>query len=245
MAFPSNISTKAKDFMMCCLRKSPFHRKNVTKLLKHPFVKLESLSKMDKSFDDVSALNFDESPKSPANKHPKSYKDFPANVLDELDKIPQKNIKFFNEAAPDYKEDLLNLLKKIEKQKKEDSISHANNPKTKSDRKSMSSKFKEQPIEQRERKRSNNILAPNESPEINFKSEESERSPSKFISEGLYKDPKNHQEKDFHKKKGPVILMKDGSKRHSDTKSYKGDASLEQKPVSEEEVSYISSSEFI
>ena len=245
MAFPSNISAKAKDFMMCCLRKSPFHRKNVTKLLKHPFVKLESLSKMDKSFDDVSALNFDESPKSPGNKHDKSYKELPTNVLDELDKIPQREIKFFNEAAPGYKEDLLNLLKKIEKQKKEDLNPHANSPKTKSNRKSITSKLNERSNEQHERKRSNNLFAPNESPEINFKSEASERMPSKPLPMGVHQDPEHLQAKNFHKKNGPVVVMKGGSKRNSDTVLDKGNDPLEQKPVSEGEISDISSSEFI
>ena len=43
---------------MCCLRKSPFNRKNVRKLLKHPFVKaFEQSSILD--VNDVSDLEFD------------------------------------------------------------------------------------------------------------------------------------------------------------------------------------------
>lgn len=43
---------------MCCLRKSPFNRKNVRKLLKHPFVRaFEQSSILD--VNDVSDLEFD------------------------------------------------------------------------------------------------------------------------------------------------------------------------------------------
>lgn len=35
---PKNISHLAEDFIMCCLRKNPFNRKNVYKLLQHPFI---------------------------------------------------------------------------------------------------------------------------------------------------------------------------------------------------------------
>lgn len=36
--FPSHISVVAQDFIMCCLKRNPFNRKNVYKLLEHPFV---------------------------------------------------------------------------------------------------------------------------------------------------------------------------------------------------------------
>lgn len=36
--FPTHISNIAKDFIMSCLWKNPFYRKNVYKLLKHPFI---------------------------------------------------------------------------------------------------------------------------------------------------------------------------------------------------------------
>ena len=37
--FPEYFSVFAKDFILCCLKKHPFERKNVAKLLKHPFLK--------------------------------------------------------------------------------------------------------------------------------------------------------------------------------------------------------------
>jgi serine/threonine protein kinase len=36
--FPHHLSNLAKDFIFCCLRKNPFNRKNVYKLLQHPFI---------------------------------------------------------------------------------------------------------------------------------------------------------------------------------------------------------------
>lgn len=36
--FPQHLSNLAKDFVFCCLRKNPFNRKNVYKLLQHPFI---------------------------------------------------------------------------------------------------------------------------------------------------------------------------------------------------------------
>ena len=51
--FPSNISNLAKDFIMCCLRKNPFNRKNVYKLLQHPFI---TLNNGDSESEDMSSL---------------------------------------------------------------------------------------------------------------------------------------------------------------------------------------------
>lgn len=38
LAFPSHISPVAQDFILCCLRRNPFNRMNVYKLLAHPFI---------------------------------------------------------------------------------------------------------------------------------------------------------------------------------------------------------------
>lgn len=38
--YPSHISKVAKDFLNCCLQEIPFERKNVFKLLQHPFIQL-------------------------------------------------------------------------------------------------------------------------------------------------------------------------------------------------------------
>lgn len=38
ISIPSHVSGLAEDFVMCCLRRNPFNRKNVYKLLQHPFI---------------------------------------------------------------------------------------------------------------------------------------------------------------------------------------------------------------
>lgn len=38
--YPEELSPVAKDFLSCCLQEDPFKRKNVYKLLRHPFIQL-------------------------------------------------------------------------------------------------------------------------------------------------------------------------------------------------------------
>lgn len=58
--FPKNISILAKDFILCCLKKIPYKRYNVKKLLSHPFVLKADINFADEIFDDDSHLIFDE-----------------------------------------------------------------------------------------------------------------------------------------------------------------------------------------
>lgn len=126
ITFPSHISVKARDFIMCCLRKSPFHRKNVTKLLKHPFIKFQSLSKMEKSFDDVSELDFGERLKTPNETGIRRLESTGVNNNNN-NVTPVKNPNVEVKVERDHKADLLNILKKIEMQKKEEILNTKNN----------------------------------------------------------------------------------------------------------------------
>lgn len=241
LPMPPSISSKARDFMMCCLRKSPFHRKNVTKLLKHPFVKLESFSKMDKSFDDVSALNFDESPKSPRKLQEK---ELPFNVLQELEKPGKKQDKFFNESQISYKEDLLNILKKIEKQKREESIQTPYSPQTKSKRRSIPARTQEKHSYLHERKRSTNLPDVKDSSDINFVLDKSFGRPSKLLPEELVENGEQSVPMNFYKKDKPSMIVKSSHNKRDNIK-YTRNVSIGSRKISEEEASDISSSEFI
>lgn len=58
--FPPNISLFAKDFLLCCLKKTPYERYNVKKLLSHPFVLKADINFADALFDDEIDLEFDD-----------------------------------------------------------------------------------------------------------------------------------------------------------------------------------------
>ena len=57
--YPSSLSLNAVDFLKCCLKKGPYERKNVYKLLQHPFI-IEGKKKLNfEESGDVSCLEFD------------------------------------------------------------------------------------------------------------------------------------------------------------------------------------------
>ena len=58
--FPKSISILAKDFILCCLKKIPYKRYNVKKLLSHPFILKADINFAEEIFDDDSHLIFDE-----------------------------------------------------------------------------------------------------------------------------------------------------------------------------------------
>ena len=58
--FPSHISLLAKDFILCCLKKIPYKRYNVKKLLSHPFILKADIDFTDEIFDNESELVFDD-----------------------------------------------------------------------------------------------------------------------------------------------------------------------------------------
>ena len=104
---------------MCCLRKSPFHRKNITKLIQHPFVQNTVLKKLEKSFDDVSELYFEERPRSQkSSKHliapVKSNK-----ISRNINAKPIKNTAFAYDSEYNHND---NLSKKINKNDKQEHI---------------------------------------------------------------------------------------------------------------------------
>ena len=105
---------------MCCLRKSPFHRKNVTKLLQHPYIQQKATNKLEKSFDDVSELDFGERPRSVYDhRRPSSRRSY-RNIGNNNELTPVRVPD--NTVAPrkDPNADLINILKKIEAHKKEE-----------------------------------------------------------------------------------------------------------------------------
>ena len=105
---------------MSCLRKSPFHRKNVTKLLNHPYIKFQTLSNLEKSFDDVSGLNFEERPLSPITAKKPAFGSIEKDIEPELSFTPVKKPEHVLKPEKNHKADLLNILKKIQKQKNEE-----------------------------------------------------------------------------------------------------------------------------
>lgn len=56
--YPSSLSLYAIDFLKCCLKKGPYERKNVYKLLQHPFIQEGKKLNFEES-GDVSCLEFD------------------------------------------------------------------------------------------------------------------------------------------------------------------------------------------
>lgn len=116
--FPSHISLKARDFIMSCLRKSPFHRKNITKLLNHPYITSQQ-DRMEKSFDDVSELHFDERPRSSREyRRPSSRRSY-KGIGNNNELTPVRAPNDIVTAEKNANDNLLNVLKKIEKQRKD------------------------------------------------------------------------------------------------------------------------------
>lgn len=163
---------------MCCLRKSPFHRKNVTKLLNHPFI-LSQLNRLEKSFDDVSELNFDERPRSSREyRRPSSKRS--SKVIGSMSQ--QLNFKAPENTAVvknDPQADLLNILKKIERHRKSDQADRnflnveAPQPRPKSQ--SIDQRFTQQPSR-------NEGVAFKKSPEIDFLNVGNSQSRGQYIS---------------------------------------------------------------
>lgn len=58
--FPDNISIFAKDFILCCLKKNPYKRYNVKKLLSHPFVLKADINFAEEIFEEASLLEFED-----------------------------------------------------------------------------------------------------------------------------------------------------------------------------------------
>lgn len=58
--FPEGISLLAKDFILCCLKKIPYKRYNVKKLLSHPFILKADIDFKEEILDDESHLVFEE-----------------------------------------------------------------------------------------------------------------------------------------------------------------------------------------
>ena len=52
--FPKHLDPQAKSFISCCLRKSPYKRWNIAKLLKHPYLALDV--KKEKYKDEVGRI---------------------------------------------------------------------------------------------------------------------------------------------------------------------------------------------
>ena len=52
--FPDYLSIFAKDFILCCLKKNPYKRYNVKKLLSHPFILKADINFAEEIFEEAS-----------------------------------------------------------------------------------------------------------------------------------------------------------------------------------------------
>lgn len=57
LTFNQPLHPWSKDFILCCLKKNPFMRKNVYKLLQHPFVQLHCQDVSSDLLDDNNEIS--------------------------------------------------------------------------------------------------------------------------------------------------------------------------------------------